>query len=129
MLKPREGWPDPRKPKAVVVADVQAAVESLPGNNYEFTQPIQMRTNELISGVRADVAVKVFGDDLETLVAVARRIESTMKAISGAADVKTEPVTGLPMLTVVPDRTALARYGLNPADLQGAVGTAIDAMD
>jgi cobalt-zinc-cadmium resistance protein CzcA len=125
MLKPREAWPDPRKSKADVIAEVQQAVESLPGNNYEFTQPIQMRTNELISGVRADVAVKVFGDDLDTLVRIAHRIESTVRAIAGAADVKTEQVTGLPMLTVIPDRTALARYGLNPADVQAAVGTAI----
>jgi len=125
MLEPREAWPDPRKSKAAVIAEVQQAVESLPGNNYEFTQPIQMRTNELISGVRADVAVKVFGDDLDTLVRIARRIENTVKTIAGAADVKTEQVTGLPMLTVIPDRTALARYGLNPSDVQGAVGTAI----
>jgi cobalt-zinc-cadmium resistance protein CzcA len=125
MLKPREAWPDPRKTKGAVIAEVQEAVESLPGNNYEFTQPIQMRTNELISGVRADVAVKVFGDDLDTLVQVAHRIENTVKRTAGAADVKTEQVTGLPMLTVIPERTALARYGLNPADVQGAVGTAI----
>jgi heavy metal efflux system protein len=58
MLKPRETWPDPRKPKNVLIAEVEKAVESLPGNNYEFTQPIQMRTNELISGVRSDVAWK-----------------------------------------------------------------------
>jgi cobalt-zinc-cadmium resistance protein CzcA len=125
MLKPREAWPEPRKPKGVLIAEVQKAVEDLPGNNYEFTQPIQMRTNELISGVRADVAVKVFGDDLDTLVQVAHHIEKTVKTITGAADVKTEQVTGLPMLTVIPDRTALARYGLNPVDVQGAVGTAI----
>lgn len=125
MLKAREAWPDPRKPKAAFIAEVEEAVETLPGNNYEFTQPIQMRTNELISGVRADVAIKVFGDDLETLVQVAHRIENTTKRIRGAADVKTEQVTGLPMLTVVPDRAALAQYGLNPSDLQAAVGTAI----
>ena len=125
MLKPREAWPDPRKPKAKMVAEAATAIETLPGNNYEFTQPIQMRTNELISGVRADVAIKVFGDDLETLVRVARRIETATKSIPGAADVKTEQVTGLPMLTVVPDRTALARYGLNPSDVQSVVGTAI----
>src|SRR5690606_13494870 len=73
MMKPRAQWPDPRKPKDVLLEEIEAAVATLPGNNYEFTQPIEMRTNELISGVRADVAVKVFGDDLDTLVEVAEQ--------------------------------------------------------
>src|SRR5690606_16426285 len=101
------------------------AVSEIPGNNYEFTQPIEMRFNELISGVRADVAIKVFGDDLETLVEVAEQIESVTKRVSGAADVKTEQATGLPLLTVVPDREALARYGLNPSVVQQTVATAV----
>lgn len=125
MLKPRDEWPDPRKAKSALIEEVEAAVESLPGNNYEFTQPIQMRTNELISGVRADVAIKVFGDDLNTLVSVANRVERVTRSIEGAADVKTEQVSGLPTLTVTPDRAALARFGLNASDVQEAVGTAI----
>jgi cobalt-zinc-cadmium resistance protein CzcA len=125
MMKPREQWPDPRKTKAALVSDVEEAIEGLPGNNYEFTQPIQMRTNELISGVRADVAIKVFGDDLDTLLAVAQRIERVTRTIPGAADVKTEQVAGLPMLTVQPDRAALARFGLNASDVQDVVGTAV----
>jgi cobalt-zinc-cadmium resistance protein CzcA len=125
MMKPREQWPDPRKTKAALVGDVEEAIEGLPGNNYEFTQPIQMRTNELISGVRADVAIKVFGDDLDTLLAVAQRIERVTRTIAGAADVKTEQVAGLPMLTVLPNRAALARFGLNASDVQDVVGTAV----
>jgi cobalt-zinc-cadmium resistance protein CzcA len=90
ILKPREEWPNPRKPKASLIGEIEAAVKQLPGNNYEFTQPIQMRMNELISGVRADVAVKVYGDDLAMLVEVGERIESIARSIDGAADVTLE---------------------------------------
>ncbi len=125
MLKPRAQWPDPRKPKSELIEEMEAAAREIPGSNYEFTQPIQMRTNELISGVRADVAVKVYGDDLERLVRVATRIERLMGQVPGAEDVKAERVTGLPLLTVIPDPAALARYGLNPSDVQGTVATAV----
>lgn len=124
MLKDRKDWPDPDKPKAEVVNELEALAMSVPGNNYEFTQPIQMRFNELISGVRADVAVKVFGDDLDTLNEVAAQIEQVLGGVAGAADVKTEQTTGLPILTVTPKREVLARYGLNVADLQNLVATA-----
>jgi cobalt-zinc-cadmium resistance protein CzcA len=125
MLKPREAWPDPRKPRTQLLAELEAVARRLPGNNYEFTQPIQMRMNELISGVRADVAVKVHGDDLDTLVRVARDVEAVMATVPGAADVKTEQATGLPLLSITPDRRALAGYGLNPGDVQDTVATAI----
>jgi cobalt-zinc-cadmium resistance protein CzcA len=125
MLKPRAQWPDPRKPKAQVVAEIEAAVKQLPGNNYEFTQPIQMRMNELISGVRADVAIKLYGDDLDTLAEVGERIEAVAKTVPGAADVKLEQATGLPLLTITPDRQALVRYGLNPGVVQDTVATAV----
>lgn len=125
MLKPRDEWPDPRKPKARLLAEMEAVAQRLPGNNYEFTQPIQMRMNELISGVRADVAVKVYGDDLDTLVRVAREVETVMATVPGAADVKSEQATGLPLLSIAPDRRALAGYGLNPGDVQDTVATAI----
>ncbi|WP_347252817.1 CusA/CzcA family heavy metal efflux RND transporter [Dokdonella sp.] len=125
MMKPREQWPDPRKPKAQLVAEIEAAVKQLPGNNYEFTQPIQMRMNELISGVRADVAVKLYGDDLETLVEVGERLEAVTKAVDGAADVKLEQATGLPLLTITPKPEALVRYGLNPVAVQEAVAMAV----
>ena len=124
ILKDREHWPDPGKSKADVVNDLERLAMTVPGNNYEFTQPIQMRFNELISGVRADVAVKVFGDDLDTLNEVAGQIESALGGIAGAADVKVEQTTGLPILTVMPRREVLARYGLNVADLQHLVSAA-----
>ena len=125
IMKPRADWPDPRKPRARLVGEIEAAVQQLPGNNYEFTQPIQMRMNELISGVRADVAIKLYGDDLDMLVDVGRRVEAVAKSVPGAADVKLEQATGLPMLVVTPDRQALARYGLNPGVVQDTVATAI----
>ena len=125
MLKPRKAWPDPRKPKATLLAEIETAARRLPGNNYEFTQPIQMRMNELISGVRADVAVKVYGDDLETLAQAGRQIEALVRGIDGAADTRMEQVEGLPMLTVTPDRAALVRYGLNPGDVQDTVAMAV----
>jgi len=125
MLKPRDAWPDPRKPRTQLLAELEAVAQRLPGNNYEFTQPIQMRMNELISGVRADVAVKVYGDDLDTLVRVARDVEAVMNTVPGAADVKSEQATGLPLLSITPDRRALAGYGLNPGDVQDTVATAI----
>ncbi len=125
MLKPREQWPDPRKPKAELIEELETAAREIPGSNYEFTQPIQMRTNELISGVRSDVAVKVYGDDLGQLARLAARVERVMRGVPGAEDVKAEQVTGLPLLTVTPDPAALARYGLNPGDVQDTVATAI----
>jgi cobalt-zinc-cadmium resistance protein CzcA len=125
MLKPRDEWPDPRKGKATLVAEIEAAVKELPGNNYEFTQPIQMRMNELISGVRADVAIKLYGDDLDTLVEVGERIEAVARTVRGAADVALEQATGLPLLTITPDRQALVRHGLNPGVVQDTVATAV----
>ena len=125
MLKPRDQWPDPRKPKAELIEELEQAAKKIPGSNYEFTQPIQMRTNELISGVRSDVAIKVYGDDLDQLARLAGRIERAMREVPGAEDVKSEQVSGLPLLTVTPDPVALARYGLNPGDVQETVATAI----
>ncbi|PZP59200.1 MAG: CusA/CzcA family heavy metal efflux RND transporter [Pseudoxanthomonas spadix] len=123
MLKPRDQWPDPRKPKAELVEELEAAAKEIPGSNYEFTQPIQMRTNELISGVRSDVAVKVYGDNLDQLTRLASRVERVMRSVPGAEDVKAEQVSGLPLLTITPDPAALARYGLNPGDVQETVAT------
>lgn len=125
MLKDREDWPDPRKPRAQLVSEIEEAVRAIPGNNYEFTQPIQMRMNELIAGVRADVAVKVYGDDLEQLLALGETIENIAKVVPGAADVKLEQVTGLPLLTITPDREALARYGLGLEHVQDTVSIAL----
>jgi heavy metal efflux system protein len=125
LLKDRKDWPDPRKPKVTLVKELEEAVRTIPGNNYEFTQPVQMRMNELIAGVRAEVAVKIYGDDMDALVAAGDRIEAVTASIEGAADVKTEQVTGLPLLVITPDRTALARHGLAVADLQDTVSAAL----
>ncbi|MFZ5717947.1 MAG: efflux RND transporter permease subunit [Pseudomonadota bacterium] len=125
MLKDRKDWPDPRKPRAQLIAELQAAVDQVPGNNYEFTQPIQMRFNELLSGVRADVAVKVFGDDLDQLLEIGGAIEGVVAGVEGAQDVSVEQVTGLPVLQIRPDRAALARLGLNVQDVQDTVSASI----
>jgi len=125
MLKDRVDWPNPRKTKEELVREMGIAVNTIPGNKYEFTQPVQMRMNELIAGVRAEVAVKVYGDDLDTLAALGGQIEAVANGVAGAADVQLEQVTGLPLMTVTPDRAALARYGLSVADVQDAVSIAM----
>jgi cobalt-zinc-cadmium resistance protein CzcA len=124
MLKDRKEWPDPRKPRDQLVAELNKAVNEVPGNNYEFTQPVKMRMNELIAGVRADVAIKLFGDDLDQLLESGQAIEEVAGGIAGAQDVKLEQVTGLPMLSVTPDRDKLARYGVSMETVQDAVSTA-----
>ena len=124
ILKDRSEWPDPRKPREQLVAELNAAVQQVPGNNYEFTQPVQMRMNELIAGVRADVAVKLFGDDLDRLLESGKEIESVVKAVEGAEDVKLEQVTGLPVLSITPRREMLARYGIALSQVQDTVATA-----
>ncbi|WP_444902920.1 efflux RND transporter permease subunit [Microbulbifer sp. CnH-101-E] len=125
ILKPRDQWPDPKLPQEQLVAEIEKAVRQLPGNNYEFTQPIQMRFNELISGVRADLGIKVFGDDLDQLVASSNEILGVLNGIEGVADARVEQVEGLPILSIVPKRVALARYGIDLQTLQNLVSTAI----
>ncbi|ULX52406.1 cation transporter [Cupriavidus taiwanensis] len=125
MLKPESQWPEPRRTRDALIAAIRAEVGKLPGNNYEFSQPIQLRFNELISGVRSDVAVKVFGDDNAVLEQTANRIAAVLQDIAGAAEVKVEQTTGLPMLTVQIDRNQAARYGLNLSDIQDAVAIGI----
>ncbi|MDX2224083.1 MAG: CusA/CzcA family heavy metal efflux RND transporter [Rhodospirillaceae bacterium] len=125
IMKDRSAWPDPEKTRGQLVAEIEAAVLKVPGNNYEFTQPIQMRFNELISGVRADVAVKVYGDDLDELNRTAERLEAVLARIPGAADPQIEQTTGLPLLTITPRREALARYGIKIAEFQDVVAVAL----
>lgn len=125
ILKPRSEWPNPNKTKEELVNEMETALEEIPGNNYEFTQPIQMRFNELISGVRADLGIKVFGDDLEQLVQIANDIHGAINQVPGAADARVEQVAGLPTLSIIPKRTALGRYGLNVVELQDWVSAAI----
>ncbi|WP_333991259.1 CusA/CzcA family heavy metal efflux RND transporter [Pseudomonas sp. S3(2024)] len=125
MLKPKDQWPDPNKSRETLMAELQAAAATLPGSNYELSQPIQLRFNELISGVRSDVAVKVFGDDMDVLNATAAKIAAVMQKVNGAAEVKVEQTTGLPVLTINIDRDKAARYGLNVGDVQDTIAVAV----
>jgi cobalt-zinc-cadmium resistance protein CzcA len=125
ILKPRSEWPNPDKTKEQLVEEMEKSLEELPGNNYEFTQPIQMRFNELISGVRADLGIKVFGDDLDQLVLTANDILEALSQVEGVADARVEQVTGLPTLSIIPNRSALGRYGLNVSALQNWVAAAV----
>jgi heavy metal efflux system protein len=125
ILKPRSEWPDPNRSKQDLVEAIEEALRKLPGNNYEFTQPIQMRFNELISGVRSDLGIKVIGDDLDQLQKSAAEIIEVLEKIPGAADARMEQVTGLPVLTVTPRRQQIAAYGLTINEVQDFVATAI----
>ncbi|AKF53623.1 heavy metal efflux pump (cobalt-zinc-cadmium) [Pseudomonas syringae pv. syringae HS191] len=125
MLKPQSEWPDPDKSRETLIADLQKAAASVPGSNYELSQPIQLRFNELVSGVRSDVAVKVFGDDMNVLNQTAAKIAATLQKVPGASEVKVEQTTGLPVLTINIDRDKAARYGLNVADVQDAIAIAL----
>ncbi len=129
MLKPRDKWPDPSRTREALRAAMQAELETIPGNRYEFSQPIQLRFNELISGVRSDVAVKLFGDDNAVLDATAQKIAQVLQSVPGATEVKVEQTTGLPVLTVDVDRSRAARYGLNMVDVQDTVAIAIGGRD
>ncbi len=111
--------------KGKLIKLLELTLGDVPGNNYEFSQPIQMRFNELIAGVRGDVAVKVYGDDFDTMRASANEILGVIQSIPGAADAKVEQTTGLPVLTVDINRDAIARYGLNVSDVQDVVAIAM----
>jgi heavy metal efflux system protein len=129
MLKPRKQWPDPDKSREQLLADIETSLGDVPGGVYAFSQPIEMRFNELIAGVRADLAVKVFGDDFDELARLGERAGALVSAVPNAADVKVEALSGLPTLTVMPNRMRLARYGLTLASVQAAVATAIGGAE
>ena len=125
MLKPKDQWPDPSKSRETLIADIQRASAIVPGSAYELSQPIQLRFNELISGVRSDVAVKVFGDDMTVLNQTADAIADTLKGLDGASEVKVEQTSGLPVLTINIDRDKAARFGLNVGDVQDTIAVAV----
>jgi cobalt-zinc-cadmium resistance protein CzcA len=129
MLKPMASWPKPRKTRDELLAAIREAAAKVPGSTYEFSQPIQLRFNELISGVRSDVAVKVFGDDNDVLNDTAQRIAATLNQVPGATEVKVEQTTGLTLLNVNIDRAKAARYGLHMTDVQEAVATAVGGRE
>lgn len=129
MLIPRAQWPDPILSHSELAAQIVEAVSGQPGNNFELTQPIEMRFNELISGVRADLGIKVIGDNLDQLLKSANAIREVIEKIDGASDIQVEQVTGLPMLSISPKRVELARYGLNVSQLQNTLSTAIGGQN
>jgi len=128
ILKPRAEWPNPDKPKSEVVKDLESIVEKIPGNQYEFLQPIQMRFNELIAGVRSELAVKVFGDDFDTLIDLGEQIESAINTVQGSADIAAEQASGLPILTIQPNRNAMARYGLSLGEMQDLMASLLGGI-
>ncbi len=129
ILKDKEEWPDQGISKSEIIAKINKAVSDIPGNNYEFTQPIQMRFNELISGVRSDVAVKIYGDDFSAMEKTAAELVKALKTIDGSADVKMEQTSGLPMLEVKLDKNAIARYGLNVSDVLDVLSIAVGGRE
>jgi len=125
VLKPRSHWPDPVLPKEALVARFEQVAGQQLGNSLEFSQPIELRFNELISGVRTDLAVMVYGDDFAELQKVAEQVAATLRAVDGAADVRVEQSTGLPTVNVRIDHGAAAHYGLTAADVSEALATGI----
>ena len=125
ILKPRREWPDPFLEKGELLEEWEETLEELPGQIYEVTQPIQMRFNELISGVRSDLGIMVFGEDLDQLAITAQEILEVVEGIEGAADARVEQTDGLPMLTLTPKREVLSRYGLSVRDAQHLISAAI----
>ena len=128
ILKETDFWPNPNKSRQQVIDDIRIAVEKIPGNKYEFTQPIEMRFNELISGVRSDVAIRIYGDDLQVLSDNAAIIQNALSKINGASDVKMEQTSGLPTINIEPQREHLALLGLDISDIQHALEFAISGI-
>ncbi len=129
ILKSRSEWPDPGEEKEKLIGRMEEALNQIPGNSMEFTQPIQMRFNELIAGTRGDIAVKVFGEKFEEMVPLADKIASILRSIPGSADVKVEQTSGLPVMNIEIDRDAIARYGLNVADVQDVIAVAMGGRE
>jgi cobalt-zinc-cadmium resistance protein CzcA len=128
IMKPQSQWPNPDKTKAEFIEELRVLVEAIPGNKYEFTQPIEMRFNELIAGVRADVALRIYGDDLEVLKAAGDKAAALIAKVPGAKDARVEQMSGLPMLSIEPNREHLALLGLTIVDVQNAVQAAISGV-
>jgi cobalt-zinc-cadmium resistance protein CzcA len=128
MLKPQEQWPNPKLTKEELVQQIRTRVNDVPGNNYEFTQPIEMRFNELIAGVRADVALRIYGDDLSVLKEFGEKATGLMRNVAGATDVRLEQMEGLPTLSVTPMRDHMALLGLSVNDIQQTLAAAVGGV-
>ena len=129
ILKPQAEWPDPSLPKEHLVAEIRRAVSDLLGNNYEFTQPIQMRFNELLAGVRGDIAIKTFGDEFEPMLQAANQVAAALRQIDGAEDVRIEQVSGLPFLDIEINKAEIARRGISLAAIQDVIGAAVGGRE
>ena len=129
ILKPRDRWPDQSVTKERLIEDIATAVNRLPGNVYEFTQPIQMRFNELLAGVRGDIAVKIFGDEFAPMLKAANEVAAALREIRGAVDIKVEQAGGLPVLDIKVDKSAIARRGLSVSAVQDVIGAAVGGQD
>jgi cobalt-zinc-cadmium resistance protein CzcA len=125
IVKDRSQWPEPSMSKAELVEKIEHAVADIPGQNYELTQPIQMRFNELLAGVRGDIAVKVYGDDFASMLSTAEQVAAQLRTVEGAVDVRVEQVEGLPLLAARPDRDAMARVGLTAQDVFDTLAAAV----
>jgi len=129
MLKPRAAWPDPSLTKEALIEQVAKAVNLLPGNVYEFSQPIQLRFNELLAGVRGDIAVKIFGDEFEPMLRAANEVAANLRKVRGAVDVKVEQAGGLPVLEIKVDKAAISRRGLSVSAVQDVIGAAVGGQE
>ncbi len=129
IMKERDEWPDPDRPKADFIRELESRVSAIPGNRYEFLQPIQMRFNELIAGVRSELAINIYGDDFDQLISAGESIGVVVESIAGASDVAVEQTTGLPILSIVPRRQQLARHGIPLSAFQDVVATAMSGAD
>jgi cobalt-zinc-cadmium resistance protein CzcA len=129
ILKPKAQWPDPEMSKEQLQDEIAEALAALPGNAYEFSQPIQLRFNELLAGVRGDISIKVFGDEFEPMLRVANQIAGIVRGAKGAQDVKVEQTDGLPFLEISIDKEAAARFGLSVAKVQDVIGAAIGGRE
>jgi cobalt-zinc-cadmium resistance protein CzcA len=125
ILKPRQQWPDPGLPKDDLIRDIADRAAQIPGNKVAFSQPIQMRFNELIAGVREDLAISIFGDEFEPMLHTANRIAAVLQGVRGIQEVKVEDVTGMPILEIRIEKAEIARHSLNLAAVQDVIGTAI----
>ena len=129
LLKPKDEWPNPKQTIDELRQRMMTVLATLPGNNSEFSQPIELRFNELISGVRSDVGVKLFGDDLDILNDEAIKIAEKIKSISGATAVNVEQTSGLPLLNVEIDKSKAAQYGLSVKAIQDLVATSVGGQN
>jgi cobalt-zinc-cadmium resistance protein CzcA len=129
ILKPMSEWRRGMTQEKLVAEMEERLNREVPGQGYAFSMPIKLRTDELVSGVKADVAIKVFGDDLDTLAELGKKVQATVQRVPGAEDVAVEQTEGLPTLEISIDRAAAARYGINVSDVQQVIEAAVGGRE